>query len=172
MTGKNCEECKETFEPSGTSQRFCSPRCANRKRARRRRNRAAGANPAPFAAAQDRVIEPAAHLGNLRARLTAALAASKQTQNFLQNQLRSQSAAVDHLEAENAEQRATIKSLKTEISRLKTIQQADAHDLVHLARKLLALSQATDAELDNTVKELFRGRGWVNAARKTEAKQR
>ncbi|MGO4857655.1 hypothetical protein AB4074_10130 [Arthrobacter sp. 2MCAF14] len=173
MSGKNCEECKETFEPSRTSQRFCSARCANRKRDRRRRNRTAGASPAlPFAAAQDRVIEPAAHLGNPGARLIADLAVSKQNQNFLHAHLRSQSAAVDHLEAENGEQRATIKSLQTEISRLKTSQRADAHDLVHLASRLLALARATGAELDNTVMELFRGHGWMNTARKTGAKQR
>ncbi|GAA5192284.1 hypothetical protein GCM10023346_13900 [Arthrobacter gyeryongensis] len=126
----------------------------------------------PFAAAQDRVIKPAAHLGNLRAGLTATLAASDQTQNFFQNKLRSQSAAVEHLQAENSEQRATIKSLQTEIGRLRTIQQIDAHDLVHLASEFLALAQATGAELDNSVKELFRGRGWINAARQTKAKQR
>jgi hypothetical protein len=44
--------------------------------------------------------------------------------------------------------------------------------LILLASKLLALAQATDAELDNTAKELFRGRGWINAARKKEANQR
>lgn len=172
MSGKNCEECSETFEPSRRSQRFCSARCANRQRDRRRRHRAPGARSVPFAADQGRVIELRARLGNLEARLTAALAFSGQTQYSLHDRLRSQSATLDHLEAENAEQRATIKSLQTEIGWLKSIQETDARDLIHLANGLLALAQATGANLDNTVKEVFRGRGWINTARKTEAKQR
>ena len=45
--------------------------------------------------------------------------------------------------------------------RLQSGQQTDAHDLVHLAGKLLALSQATGVELHDSTKALFRRRGWT-----------
>lgn len=98
------------------------------------------------------------------ARLTASLASSKQAQDSLRRQLRSQSADLDHLEAENTEQRAVITDLRLVVARLQAAQRVDAQDLVHLAGKLLALSQATGVELDNNTKAIFRRRGWTAPA--------
>lgn len=98
------------------------------------------------------------------ARLTASLASSKQAQDSLRTQLRSQSADIDQLEAENTEQRAVIKDLRLEVARLQTGQGVDARELAHLAGKLLALSKATGVELDNSTKAIFRHRGWTAPA--------
>lgn len=105
------------------------------------------------------------------ARRTAALARSNQAHDALRTQLRSQSADIHQLEAENTEQRAVIKDLRLEFARLQAIQKSDAQDLVHLAGKLLALSQATSVELDNNTKAIFRRRGWTSTARNSEAQQ-
>lgn len=98
------------------------------------------------------------------ARLTASLASFKQAQDSLRTQLRSQSADIDQLEAENTEQRAVIKDLRLEVAQLQTVQGVDAQDLVHLAGKLLALTQAVGVELDNNTKAIFRRRGWTAPA--------
>lgn len=83
-------------------------------------------------------------------------------------QLRSQATDIDRLEAENSDQRAIIKSLRADVARLHTVQLADTKDLLHLAGRLLAHSQATGVELDNATKALFRRRGWASASRKQE----
>ncbi|MEQ4519287.1 hypothetical protein ABLI39_07995 [Pseudarthrobacter sp. B907] len=95
------------------------------------------------------------------ARLTASLASSKRAQESLRAQLRSQSADIDQLEAKNTEQRAVVKDLRLEVARLQTNQTTDAQDLVHLAGKLLALSNAAGVELDYNTKAIFRRRGWT-----------
>jgi uncharacterized coiled-coil protein SlyX len=84
-------------------------------------------------------------------------------------QLRSLATDIDRLEAENADQRATIKSLRADVVRLHTVQQTDAKDLLHLAGKLLARSQATGVALDNATKALFRRRGWSSPSRNPQA---
>ncbi len=89
----------------------------------------------------------------------------------LQTKLRTQSENLDHLEAEISEQRATISDLRGELVRLRVNQETDAHDLIHLAGRLLALGQTTGVELDNATKDLFRRRGWTTAARQTEARR-
>jgi uncharacterized coiled-coil protein SlyX len=83
----------------------------------------------------------------------------------LRAQLRLQSVEVDRLEAESAEQHATVKKLRVDLARLETAQTCDAQDLVHLAGRLLALSRAAGVELDPNTKELFRRRGWSRSAR-------
>ncbi|KRE72700.1 hypothetical protein [Arthrobacter sp. Soil762] len=88
----------------------------------------------------------------------------------LRTQLRSQSEDIDHLEAENSDHRATIKNLQTEIAHVRTVQQADAQDLIQLAGRFLALSRGAGIELDIGTKELFRCRGWTTIARKAEAR--
>ena len=75
---------------------------------------------------------------------------------------------IDRLEAENAEQRDAIRTLRANLARLQTIQQTDAHDVVHLAGRLLALTRATGVELHSSTKELFRRRGWTAAKRNPE----
>lgn len=95
------------------------------------------------------------------ARFGADVAASRQGQESLRNQLRAQAGDIDRIEAENAEQRDVIRNLRADVARLESTQQTDAHDLVHLAGRLLALTQATGAELHNSTKALFRRRGWT-----------
>ncbi|MDI3243248.1 hypothetical protein QK292_17065 [Arthrobacter sp. AL08] len=103
--------------------------------------------------------------------MSAALAKSGQLLDSLHAQLRSQAVDIDHLEAENAEQLALIKSLRADIDRHETAHKADAQDLVRLAGKLLALSQATGLELDDNTKATFRRRGWTSSNRHREAQK-
>ena len=173
MSGKSCGECGESFAPSRTSQRFCSARCANRQRDRRRRQAAAVTSSAPAAAVRrlgfDPEVGPTETHRNASVRLAADLASSRRVQDSLRNQLRSQAVDIDRLEAENAEQRDVIRNLRADLARLQNIQQTDSHDLVHLGGKLLALTQATDVELQDSTKALFRRRGWTATKRNLEA---
>ena len=157
------------------SQRFCSTRCANRQRDRRRRHRTKGAPPAPGAAATPdplaKASAPGAHQDNADARLSAALAKSCQLLDSLRVQLRSQATDIDHLAAENADQRALIKNLRADVASLQTAQRTDAQDLVRLAGRLLALAQATGRELDDTTRAIFRRRGWTSSSRHREAQK-
>ncbi|MCM0618048.1 hypothetical protein MOD31_18650 [Paenarthrobacter sp. TYUT067] len=175
MSGKICSECGERFEPSRASQRFCSTRCANRQRDRRRRQKAAGASSAPAALAtpdpRAKASASGARQHNAEARFSSALATSSKLLDSLNAQLRSQAADIDHLAAENADQRAMIKGLRADIDRHQTANKSDAQDLVRLAGKLLALSQATGLELDDTTKAVFRRRGWTSSSRHREAQK-
>lgn len=152
--------------PSRTSQRFCSTRCANRRRDRRRRRHTPQAGQPlpgqvpPQNAAPDSSNAPA-----------APGPAGNQALNSVLGQLRSQATDIDRLEAENADQRANIKSLRADVVLLHTVQQTDAKDLLHLAGRLLAHSQATGVELDNATKALFRRRGWTATSRNQQAGQ-
>ena len=103
-----------------------------------------------------------------RAKLAAHLASSRQNQDSLRNQLRSQAEDIDRLEAENNDQRDVIRNLRADLARLQTIQQTDSHDLVHLAGRLLAVSHATGVELHSSTKALFRRRGWTATKRNPE----
>ncbi|WP_426940131.1 hypothetical protein [Pseudarthrobacter sp. S6] len=166
MSGKTCEECRGRYIPSRTSQRFCSTRCANRQRDRRRRRHTPqGRQPLrcqvpPHGAAPDSSNAPA-----------APGPAGKQELDNVLGQLRSQATDIDRLEAENADQRATIRSLGADVVRLHTVQQTGAQDLLHIAGKLLALTRAVGVELDNSTKQLFRRRGWSSASRNPQAAQ-
>jgi chromosome segregation ATPase len=104
-------------------------------------------------------------------RLAADLTGSRQGQDSLRIQLRSQAEDIDRLEAENTEQREVIKTLRADLARLQNIQQADSHDLVHLAGRLLAVSHATGVELHNSTKALFRRRGWTATNRNPETQK-
>ncbi|PVZ60838.1 hypothetical protein [Arthrobacter sp. H-02-3] len=125
----------------------------------------------PSAVVQYRAVEITAHRRTREARLAAALASCRQSEETLRTQLRSQSADLDHQEAENTEQRTAIEGLRAEVIRFQTVQRTDAQDLIHLAGRLLALSHASGVGLDNATKDLFRRRGWTASARKTEVKQ-
>lgn len=165
-----CAECGEPFEPIRRSQRFCSARCANRQRDRRRRRRTTASLPtAPAASRNDSAMTAAASPGcqdRARVRLAPAHARSGRFIDSLRAQLRLQSVDIERLEAENAEQRAIVKSLRHELARLQATQESDTRDLVHLAGKLLALSRATGVDLDHGSKELFRRRGWSSSGRR------
>ncbi|MDD1477902.1 hypothetical protein [Arthrobacter sp. H16F315] len=108
---------------------------------------------------------------NTDARLSAALAKSSQLLDSLRAQLRSQAVDIDHLAAENADQRAVIKSLRVDLDRYQTTHTSDAQDLVRLAGRLLALTQATGLEIDDTTKAVFRRRGWTSTSRHREAQK-
>lgn len=101
-------------------------------------------------------------------RLVADLTRSRQDQDSVRCQLRTQAVDIDRLEAENAEQRDVIRNLRADLARLQNIQQTDAHDLVHLAGRLLAVSHATGMELHSSTKALFRRRGWAATKRNPE----
>lgn len=103
--------------------------------------------------------------------MSAALAKSSQLLDSLHAQLRSQAVDVDHLAAENADQRAIIKRLRADVASLQAAQRTDAQDLIHLAGRLLSLSQATGLEIDGTTKAIFRRRGWTSSSRHREAKK-
>lgn len=104
--------------------------------------------------------------------MSAALARSSQLLDSLRVQLRCQAADIDHLAAENADQRAIIKSLRAEIDRYQSAHSSDAQDLVRLAGRILALSQATGLQMDDTTKAVFRRRGWTSTSRHREAQKR
>ncbi|MHA7141864.1 hypothetical protein ACX80T_10050 [Arthrobacter sp. Sr33] len=175
MSGKICGECGERFKPSRTTQRFCTARCANRQRDRRRRHKAKGAPPAPGAdAAPDppaKASAPGARQYNANTRLSAALATKSQLLDTLNAQLRSQAVDIEHLAAENSDQRAIIKGLRADIDRQQTAHKTDDYDLIRLAGKLLALSQTTGLEIDDTTKAIFRRRGWTSTSRHREAQK-
>ena len=101
--------------------------------------------------------------------MSAALAKSGQLLDSLRVQLRSQATDIDHLAAENADQRALIKNLRAYVASLQTAQRTDTQDLVRLAGRLLAFSQATGLEIDNATKAIFRRRGWTSSSRHQEA---
>ena len=103
--------------------------------------------------------------------MSAALAKSNQLLDSLHAQLRSQATDIDHLAAENADQRALIKNLRADVASLQTAQRTDTQDLVRLAGKLLALSRATGLEMDDTTKAIFRLRGWTSSSRHREAQK-
>lgn len=108
---------------------------------------------------------------NAEARLSAALATSNQRLDSIHAQLRSQAEDIDHLAAENADQRAVIKTLRVDLDRHQTTHKSDSQDLVRLAGRLLALSQATGLEIDDTTKAIFRRRGWTSSSRHREAQK-
>lgn len=174
MSGKICGECGESFAPSRLSQRFCSTRCANRQRDRRRRRRrtTAVASPAPAAALRRQGFDPESGPKETHRKasvlLGADLATSRKDHDSLRGQLRSQAEDIDRLEAENTEQRDVIRDLRADLARLQNIQQTDSQDLVHLAGRLLALTQTTGVELHNNTKALFRRRGWTATSRNPE----
>lgn len=103
--------------------------------------------------------------------MSAALATSSQLLDSLHARLRSQSVDIDHLAAENADQRALIKNLRADVASLQTAHKSDAQDLVCLAGRLLALSQATCLEIDDTTKVIFRRRGWTSSGRHRETQK-
>jgi predicted RNase H-like nuclease (RuvC/YqgF family) len=129
VSGKICQECRKAFEPARKSQRFCSVRCGNRQRDRRRRHRA----PIPGTAISEATSAEAPALktrDSTVTRLTAVQPESRRNLDSLQTKLRTQSEELDHLEADVSEHRATIESLHGEIARLHDIRQSDDHDLI------------------------------------------
>jgi hypothetical protein len=163
---KNCGECSGTFEQSRSSQRFCSTRCANRHRDRKRRA-AQGSAAAPAA----KTIAPhlKAQLHATRRRLQAETDSCQRQNEILQSKLRSQASEIDRLEAVNSEQRLSNNQLQLEVARLKRAQIINVQDLAHIAAWLVSLANAKGVALDPATLEILRRRGWNPAKRRAGA---
>lgn len=176
MKKKTCEECRAAFDASRNGQRFCSTRCANRQRDRRRRQKKqllAGRSSPLAVALRTSETEPASlSTTEPRARGRYREAATRRCQRAiddLQTKLRSQSLDLEHAEAVNAEQQARIGSLQRELAHLKRAQRINIKDLAHVAARLLALTKAKGLPLDPGTVEILRRRGWISQKRRAGA---
>lgn len=158
--------CNATFQPTRRSQRFCSTRCANRHRDRKRRA-ARGSTAAPAA----KTIAPhlKAQLHAVRRRLQAETDSCRHQCELLQSKLRSQAAQIDRLEAENAEQRLSNNQLQLEVARLKRAQITNVQDLAQIAAWLVSIANAKGVALDPATLAILRRRGWNPANRRAGA---
>lgn len=166
MINKRCEDCLGAFQPSRTSQRFCSAKCANRQRSRRRRGiRRSTSTPgvnlsAPHLKAQ---------LEATKRQLESEKNTCERQRQIIQSKLRSQAAQIDRLEGENSEQRQSINLLQSEVARLKRAQQINVQDLAHAAAWLVSMSRAKGIALDVRTLEILRRRGWDPTLRQAGA---
>lgn len=166
MTIKKCEECAKSFEPSRTTQRFCSTRCANRQRDRRRRSRN---RPALESKADPLATGLQTQLTVVNRQLESKARSCRRHREVLQSTLRSQAGEIDRLEAENSEQRMSNNLLQSEVSRLKRAQRTNVQDLAHISAWLVSLAQAKGVALDQATLEIFRRRGWQPSKRQPGA---
>lgn len=168
MSGKVCVECLEGFEPSRTSQRFCTTRCANRQRDRRRRQRARGAT-VPLATNKRPGTECASELAASQPTPSQEHEAHTkihlQPLDALQTAFRSQRSELERLEAESSDQQERISSLQSELTRLKRAQRNNIQDLAHVAARLVAVSHAQRIALDRATLAILRRRGWISSRR-------
>lgn len=177
MNKKTCEECRAAFNASRSGQRFCSTRCANRQRDRRRRQKklllVGRSIDVPAVSLGITASEPDSYSpAQPRPRRRRREAAAKRCQPIideLQTRLRSQSLDLEHAEAVNAEQQARISTLQVELAHLKRAQRTNIKDLAHVAARLLAVTQAKGLPLDRGTVEILRRRGWISQKRKAEA---
>ena len=166
MTVKKCEECTEGFKPTRRTQRFCSTRCANRQRDRRRRSRN---RPAQLRKADSLSTDLKAQLEASKRQLESKTRSCQRHREVLQSKLRSQAFEIDRLEAENSEQRMSNNLLQSEVSRLKRAQRTNVQDLAHISAWLVSLAQAKGVALDQATLEIFRRRGWQPSKRQAGA---
>lgn len=170
MSGKVCAECLESFEQARAYQRFCSARCANRQRDRRRRQRTRGAT-VPLVNNRGLETEGAskrtAHHPSASQEHAVHTRTYLQRIDALQSALRSQSSEFERLEAENTEQHGRIAVLQRELARLKRAQRTNIQDLAHVAARLVAVSHAQRVALDAPTVEILRRRGWKPAHRQS-----
>src|SRR5688572_14487724 len=110
MSKNICEECRVAFEPSRKTQRFCTTRCADRQRDRRRRKqnqktldggREVFPSNSPDRSEVGGASQCAAERRATRQRLDAIIKTHQETIDALQTKLRTQSSDIDRLEAEN-----------------------------------------------------------------------
>lgn len=153
----NCEECRATFKPVRKTQRFCSTRCSNRQRSRRRRH---PVWPTTSHATNLSAPHLKAQLQATKRRLESEENSHERQRSLIQSKLRTQSANIDRLEAENSEQRQSINLLQSEVARLKRAQQINVQDLAHTAAWLVSISRAKGIALDVRALEILRRRGW------------
>lgn len=168
MARKICEECRLCFEPSRRTQRFCSARCADKQRDRRRRNQiqvAAGISQESWGGEATPELEAtrqlAAALHATRQKLEATTKHCQDLLDSIQAKLRYQSSDVERLEAQNVEQHARIDLLQAEVARLKRAQRINVQDLAHIAAWLVSLAQAKGVALDAATLCILRRRGWT-----------
>ncbi|MGF9648847.1 hypothetical protein AAIH32_12770 [Pseudarthrobacter oxydans] len=166
MTIKKCEECTDGFHPIRRTQRFCSTRCANRQRDRRRRTRN---RPALAGQADPLATDLQAQLEATKRQLESKTKSCQRHREVLQSKLRSQACEIDRLEADISEQRATINLLQSEGARLKRAQRTNVQDLAHISAWLVSLAQAKGVALDQATLEIFRRRGWQPTRRQAGA---
>ena len=178
MNRKICEECRVGFQASRKTQRFCSKRCADRKRdrLRRLRNRGTAARFNDSHAVHSRQCDArTSHLfveeHGAERRVDVSDGRSQKTVEGLQTQLRSQASDLEHLEAVNAEQRLRINGLQGELAHLKRAQRINVQDLAHVAARLVAVVQAKGLPLDPKSVEILRRRGWMSSKRRSEARR-
>lgn len=164
MTSLVCEECRSGFEPARRSQRFCSIRCANRNRSRRRRGAPATARGTSLSAPRLK-----AQLQATKRRLDSERSACNRQRAMIQCKLRSQASEIERLDAENSEQRQSINLLQSEVARLKRAQQINVQDLAHTAAWLVSISRAKGIALDGRTLEIMRRRGWDPTRRQAGA---
>lgn len=157
MTIKQCEECAEGFQPARRTQRFCSTRCGNRQRDRRRRTRA---RPAQTSKTDSLAADLHAQLKATKRQLESKTRTCQRHREVLQSKLRSQACEIDRLEAENSDQRVRNNLLQSEVARLKRAQRINVQDLAHIAAWLVSLAEAKGVALDKATLEIFRRRGW------------
>lgn len=178
MNNKTCEECRAGFDSSRNTQRFCSTRCANRQRDRRRRQKkqllAGRSTDSPVISLRNHKTEDSSHGPaepdtRRRHRGDASTTRCRRAIDHLQIRLRSQSLDLEHAEAVNAEQQARISSLQGELAHLKRAQRINIKDLAHVAARLVAVTKAKGLSLDPVTVEILRRRGWISQKRKAEA---
>jgi hypothetical protein len=165
-TNKYCEDCSGAFKSSRKTQRFCSTRCANRHRDRKRRDSGRSAvAPAPRTSAP----HLKAQLEASKRQLESTSTSCQRQREILQSKLRSQACEIDRLEAENSEQRVANNLLQSEVSRLKRAQRTNVQDLAHIAAWLVSLAHAKGVPLDPATLEILRRRGWTPTKRQAGA---
>lgn len=168
MTIKNCEECTDAFESSRETQRFCSARCANRQRDRRRRHRNGCA---PASKKDSLVADLQSQLAATKRQLESKTRSFQRHREVLQSKLRSQACEIDRLEAESSEQRVSNNLLQSEVSRLKRAQRTNVQDLAHIAAWLVSLAHAKGVALDPATLEILKRRGWNPTKRQAGARR-
>lgn len=174
-----CEECRAAFDAFRSGQRFCSTRCANRQRDRRRRQKkqllAGRSIVSPAASLVTSEAEPASPIpaqpSARRRHRDAATTRCQHAVDELHSRLRSLALDLEHAEAVNAEHQARIGSLQRELAHLKRAQRINIKDLAHVAARLLAVTKAKGLPLDQRTVEILRRRGWISQKRRAEARR-
>jgi hypothetical protein len=165
-TNKYCEDCSGAFKSSRKTQRFCSTRCANRHRDRKRRDiHRSAVTPA----SKTNAPHLKAQLQATKRQLECQSRSCQRHLEILQSKLRFQASEIDRLEAENAEQRLSINRLQSEVARLMRAQRTNVQDLAHIAAWLVALAQAKGVALDPATLEILSRRGWNPTKRQAGA---
>ena len=151
------------FESSRMSQRFCTIRCGNRRRDRRRRTSKSRAS----VVVDVEALDVKKVLSDQKRQLEARRKICQRRVEILQSKLRSQSSEIDRLEAESSELRQSNNVLQAEVVRLKRAQRTNVQDLAHIAAWLVSLANAKGVALDSRTLDILNRRGWNPSKRRT-----